>query len=561
MWNRNIAGVVLGLVGLCSGPQYGEVQPAPSGRVIAAGDSHSLALALDGTVWEWGGPGALWPQSLRLAPVQVGGLAGVVSVAGDGPLSLALKDDGTVWRWFITSAPVQSTRFDGIVSITDGPEYDYALALKEDGTVWNWAGAQVSGLAAVVSIAGSASHGLALKSDGTVWAWGGNRCGQLGDGTTLRRSTPVQVSGLIGVVAIAAGGTSRYPASHSLALKSDGTVWEWGCGGAVASSTPVQVSGLTAVAGIAAGAEHSLALKNDGTIWAWGSNCYGQLGDGTGTCDWPPIVTTPVEVSGLTGVVAVAAGGWHSLAVKEDGTVWAWGWNEYGQLGDGTTTNRLAAVRVSGLPAVFPTPVVNAVVNAASFRAGPVAPEEIVSIFGEGIGPLHGASGQTRVLFDGVDAAVIFAAAGQVNAVVPDAVAGKQSTELQVEYGGVRSSPLVLDVADSAPGLFTADATGSGQGAILNQDGSLNSVSNPAPRGSLVVLFATGEGQASLPPSVRIGGQDAEVQEVGGAPGVVAGVLQVKVRIPEAVTPGPAVPVMLLLGEARSQEGVTLAIQ
>ena len=124
----------------------------------------------------------------------------------------------------------------------------------------------------MVAIAGGDSHSLALKSDGTVWAWGYNGCGQLGDGSTTNRLTPVQVSGLTGVVAIAGGGS------------------------------------------------HSLALKSDGTVWAWGCNDYGQLGDGTTTNR-----LTPVQVSGLTGVVAIAGGGAHSLALKSDGTVWAWG--------------------------------------------------------------------------------------------------------------------------------------------------------------------------------------------------------------------------------------------
>ena len=117
--------------------------------------------------------------------------------------------------------------------------------------------------------------GLAVKKDGTVWAWGDNYFGQLGDGTTQRRDTPVKVSGLAGVAAVAAG------------------------------------SG------------HSLAVKKDGTVWAWGSNVSGELGDGT-----TQNRRTPVPVSGLTDVVAVAAGYHHSLALKSDGSVWMWGYNE-----------------------------------------------------------------------------------------------------------------------------------------------------------------------------------------------------------------------------------------
>ncbi len=202
-------------------------------------------------------------------------------------------------------------------------------------------------LTGVTAIAGGHYHSLALKTDGTVWAWGYNGHGQLGDGTTTNRSTPVQV--LTGVTAIAGGD------HHSLAVKTDGTVWAWGfnqygeLGDApVSNRSPVQVKGLTGVTALAAGDHHSLALKTDGTIWALGRNDnYGQLGDGTKTNN-----STPVQVKDLAGVTAIAADDDHSLAVKTDGTAWAWGDNEYGQLGDGTTTNRSVPVQVKSLTGV-----------------------------------------------------------------------------------------------------------------------------------------------------------------------------------------------------------------
>ncbi|AEG14452.1 Ig domain protein group 2 domain protein [Desulfofundulus kuznetsovii DSM 6115] len=128
--------------------------------------------------------------------------------------------------------------------------------------------------------------------------------------------------------------------ARSLAIKSDGTVWAWG-------GTPVPVQNLTGVVAVEAGSFYSLALKSDGTVWAWGDNYYGQLGDGTTTNRY-----TPVQVQNLTGVVAIAAGGGHSLALKSDGTVWAWGYNGYGQLGDGTITNRTTPVQVKNLTGV-----------------------------------------------------------------------------------------------------------------------------------------------------------------------------------------------------------------
>jgi len=194
-------------------------------------------------------------------------------------------------------------------------------------------------------IAGGADHTVALKSDGTVWAWGYNVHGQLGDGTTANRHSPVQVPGLTGVSAVATGGW------HTVALKNNGTVWAWGynANGQVADGTtsdrhsPVQVPSLSGVSAIVSEEDTILALKNDGTVWAWGRNDFGQLGDGT-TSDRH----SPVQVPGLSGVSAISGGGFHTLALKNDGTLWAWGYNVYGQLGDGTTTNRLSPVQVPG---------------------------------------------------------------------------------------------------------------------------------------------------------------------------------------------------------------------
>ena len=207
----------------------------------------------------------------------------------------------------------------------------------------SYAPVTVSGLTQVVGIASGSDHNLAVKVDGTVWAWGLNNHGQLGNGTNVDSNTPVQVGPLpnglplTGVVAVAAGGFNGV--EYSLALTSNGTVWAWGSnlygqlgnGTNGDSSTPVAVSGLSGVVAIAGGYYHGLALTSNGTVWAWGYNGYGQLGSGTyvGT-------NTPFLLNGLTGIVALAGGTSHSLAVKNDGTVWAWGYDAHGQLGNGT---------------------------------------------------------------------------------------------------------------------------------------------------------------------------------------------------------------------------------
>ncbi len=239
-----------------------------------------------------------------------------------------------------------------------------------------------------------------------------------------------------------------------------------------------------------------------------------------------------------------------------------------------------------------PQPAVNAggVVNAASFLPTPVAPGQIASIFGSSIGPSQGVGtrldsfgrvdsllAETLVLFDGVPAPLFFVRTDQINAQVPYAVAGQTSTAMQVHYKGVPTNPVTLPVTESAPAIF-ALAGGTGQGVIFNQDMTLNSSANPAPRDSIVVFYATGEGQTNpagidgklaeepfppplLPVSVMIGGLLAEeILFAAAAPGL-AGLLQVNARIPAGVVPGVAVPVTLTIGNASSQPGLTLAVE
>jgi probable HAF family extracellular repeat protein len=364
---------------------------------VAAGFAHFLALESDGTVWAWGddetgelgnGTTSLIPTN---TPVQVSNLSGVEAIAGSGYSSFALRSDGTVWAWGDngdghlgnntttgSTTPVEvinasSTPLSGVVAISGG--YGHALALQSQANAESWGynsdaelgngtttnsstPIPVSNLTGLVAVSAgkdsTGAHGLALRSDGTVWAWGNNSAGQLGNGTTTNSSTPVQVSNLTGVVAIAAG------VDHSLALRSDGTVWAWGFnyagqlgnGTTTDSDTPVQVStstGLTGVIAIAAGYNHSLAVKNDGTVWAWGNNIAGQLGNGTTTNSSTPAQVLDVSGVAISGAVAVAGGNAHSLVLKNDGTVWAWGDNSYGELGNGTGVGSTTPVQVSDL--------------------------------------------------------------------------------------------------------------------------------------------------------------------------------------------------------------------
>ena len=253
----------------------------------------------------------------------------------------------------------------------------------------------------------------------------------------------------------------------------------------------------------------------------------------------------------------------------------------------GSTQTISVALVVSQQP-----PSIASVQNAASFVLGPVAPGEIVTIFGTAMGPATGvnlqlnASGSVAttvsnsgVLFDGVAAPIVYTSATQISAVVPYEVAGKTTTKVQVSYQGLLSNPLNIQVAAAAPGIFTANGSGSGQGAILNQDVTVNSPSNGADPGSVISIYATGEGQTNppgidgainpnslplpapvLPVKVQIAGQAAEVQYYGAAPGALAGLLQVNAKVPANIQRGTSVSVVITVGSASSQT-VTLAIK
>jgi uncharacterized protein (TIGR03437 family) len=256
----------------------------------------------------------------------------------------------------------------------------------------------------------------------------------------------------------------------------------------------------------------------------------------------------------------------------------------------GATASKQFSLTVTGSGG-GPSISANGIVNSASYAGGAVVPGEIVAIYGSGLGPntltslqldsrgyVSNSLAGTQVFFDQVAAPMIYTVANQVSAVVPYEVSG--STQVKVVYQGQSSNVVTVPVGAVLPGIFTADSSGHGQGAIVNQDGTINSPSNPAAAGSIVFLYGTGEGQtnpigvdgepgASPAPTpvaqpemtATIGGLNATVQYAGGVPGLVAGVLQVNVQIPAGVSSGSAVPIQLSLGGQNSQTGVTLAVK
>lgn len=204
------------------------------------------------------------------------------------------------------------------------------------------------------ALVGGGSHVCAHRTDDTYWCWGLNSNGQVGDGGTTNRSVPSALTAQTGIVQVALGGF------HSCALVTDGTVWCWGAdnfgqlGDGIEDNpdtphtTPVQISGLTDVTAISAGGGHTCALKSDGTVWCWGWNIYAQLGDGNQVN-----ASTLVQVAGLTDVASVSCGGGHTCVVKTDQTVWCWGWSNQGQVGNGSVQTAVTTpTQVSGLASV-----------------------------------------------------------------------------------------------------------------------------------------------------------------------------------------------------------------
>ncbi len=257
---------------------------------------------------------------------------------------------------------------------------------------------------------------------------------------------------------------------------------------------------------------------------------------------------------------------------------------EMGQWSDGNPVNQLA---------IRPAVAAGGITNGASYASQPVAPGEIVSVFGKALGPREPAGlrldpdgrvstflSGTRVTFDGTPAVMLFAASGQINLVVPYRVRDRAATVIRVERASLGSLEIEVPVAAAAPGIFTLDSSGSGQGAILNNHGgavTVNSPEAPAPRGSVISVFATGEGSTTSsedglvigtdPPTplqtvtATVGTLPARVVYAGGAPSLVAGVLQVNIEVPANAPTGPSVPIRLQVGDRPSQEGVTVAIQ
>lgn len=293
-----------------------------------------------GNLWNWGfnSSGALGDNTTanKSSPVQT-----VVTATNwnfctaGGYHSAAVKTDGTLWLWGKND---YGQLGDGTTTSTNTGRSSPVQTVST-GTTWK-----------MVSSGGYGDCTAAIKSDGTLWSWGRNQYGQLGDSTTTSRSSPVQIAGTNWKTLA----VSVYLETSTGAIKTDGSLWTWGRnnygqlgdGTTTDRSSPTQISGTwkQISTGFSYNSGYMSAIKTDGSLWSWGRNNFGQFGDGTGTSSSSPVQT----ISGGNNWKMVSAGCEFTGAIKTDGTLWMWGKNYVGSLGDGTTGHKSSPVQIAG---------------------------------------------------------------------------------------------------------------------------------------------------------------------------------------------------------------------
>ena len=359
-----------------------QVGPLSTWAQISGGNGVGLVIQTNGTLWSWGynSAGQLGSSNVtnRSSPVQVGTLSTWTQVASGQLSSYGIQSDGTLWSWGSNangqlgnnsnqnrSSPVQAGLQGGIWKSISMSAYNSTLGIQSNGTLWAWGNnsfgqlgtsnqtnysspVQIGTLSTWSQVSTGVVFTIAIQSDGTLWSWGTNVTGQLGLSDTTNRSSPVQVGTNSNWAQIFAGYYS------SIAIQSNGTLWAWGeniqgelgLGDLTNRSSPVQVGTLSTWSQVTNGGTSvasMAAIQSNGTLWMWGINSYGQLGVGSaGT-----IISTPVQVGSLSTWTQVSIGNSFTVGLQNNGTIWTWGNNSFGQLGTQNFNNRSSPVQVA----------------------------------------------------------------------------------------------------------------------------------------------------------------------------------------------------------------------